>query len=418
MILLLLKRKALLLLQYASAALVPLVLTPHILKSIGLERFGQFSVLLAISAYVTATVQYAFPLQGPVELERSPNEPARVFVDILSAKALIFAILGLGCAAYVGLSEALRPDWGAYLMLLILPPLAAAANCTWFLQAKSDFLVPSLIGIAGTVAAVLVGMRWVGADSSLVWPALAITLGTLVSGVGTFVYTLVSRAEISSFCLRGASWLGACGSLKRGGPLFISQFISLLYTGAGTLVVAKLHGLPEAGVYGAMERIMNAVLGGMLLIHVASYPTLIQLFAEDRRKYLRLIQIVVFGYLVSVAVLLGSAMTMSEQILHFIYGDHAAPKLLLLLAGVWIASGIFGPALTGYLTVAGATRRVVRVNVLVVIVSLCCGIPAAYWFGGVGWMGAILIGQCVVLWEGVKCFRHEHRELGMRPESC
>ena len=70
--------------------------------------------------------------------------------------------------------------------------------------------------------------------------------------------------------------------------------------------------------------------------------------------------------------------------------------------------GVFGTALTGYLTVSGRSSEVWPLTLKVLISSVVIGVPGVFMFGGVGWLAALVISQFFVLHAGFKHWRREY----------
>ena len=91
------KANSILLIQYAVGSLVPLLLIPHIVSTIGLAEYGHLAVLMAWGSYGAAIVQYSFHLTGPkrvMQLETGETTTS-VFVDVTAAKTTLLFFVTL-----------------------------------------------------------------------------------------------------------------------------------------------------------------------------------------------------------------------------------------------------------------------------------------------------------------------------------
>jgi hypothetical protein len=70
--------------------------------------------------------------------------------------------------------------------------------------------------------------------------------------------------------------------------------------------------------------------------------------------------------------------------------------------------GIFGTALTGYLTVSGHSREVWPLTLKILVLSVAMGVPGVFLFGSVGWLAALVLSQFLVLHTGLKHWRREY----------
>jgi O-antigen/teichoic acid export membrane protein len=400
----LLSDNALLAVQYAAASLVPLLLVPHFMRALGPERFGVIAIIAALMGYASVIVQYAFALTGPADLaQREGGRTGReVFLDVLLARMLLLLpILVAGAGALTFVDAAHR----ALLAIMLALPVAAALNTGWYLQASGR--LPALVGLAviGVAFSLVLGFSQVdvGRPDSR-WAAAALAAGPLAFAVGSLAWALVTLpAE------RGVPSAGrALRALHRGRHVFISQFAAALYSLAGPLVVGAVGGIRAAGLYGAIERVANAVQAGLTLTHTAAYPQLTRLHADptSARRYARLFTYVIVVYGAAVVGLGVALLVMADPAQRFLFGMVTAETARLLwLAYAWVALGIAGPLVTGYWTASGQQHRILPLTWRVLLVSLPAGVLGASLLGGAGWLLALLAGQCLVLWQTTAAYR-------------
>lgn len=388
---------AILLIQYAASAVVPLVLVPHIVRSIGVEAYGGIAVAVAWASFGAIAVQYAFHLTGPKRVAQldAGESHARVFVEILVAKLVLLAC-ALPLMAVVSWSAFPQSATGVHVAVMLALPAGAALNSSWYLQARGQFLWISVAAIAGATAALWVGFQYVGgADVRSVWAAAWATVaGPVFAGAATFVAAavLVGRNALHAGVIRPTH------SLREGWPLFISQFVATLYVASGPIVISHLAGTSDAGAYSAVERIINAVVGACLLTHTAAYPRLAAAYAHDRSEYWRLLKFVVTGYTAVTALVALIVWSFRKALIEFLFGSDFEYDESLIAWGLgWLVLGVFGTAVTGYMTVSARTKEVLPITLKVLVLSFALGVPGVLVFGGAGWMASLVLSQVAVL---------------------
>lgn len=415
----LLSNNALLLFQYSVTALVSLLLIPHIVRTIGLERFGELAIALACANYGAVVVQYAFHLSGPRQIANLA--PGETDADIVS-RALASKICLLGIVILLVACGSIVSSWFGYrvslaqLLLMTSVPAGAALNTVWHLYAVGRFQYASLLSIVGASVSLAVGFFSVrnASAESLFAAAAALAVGHLIVGVGTLLTSmrlLVAKAQ-------RLMWRHPWIELRAGWPLFSSQFAAALYAASGPLAVAVLAGAGEAGAYAATERIANAVAGACLLTHTAAYPMLAKAYSEDRGAYLRLLRTVLAIYAAGAGAVVLAAIVLRDVVLAFMLGSAGTDYgLLLLLAAAWVILAIFGTALTGYLTVSGQSHRVLPLTLKVLCLSFLIGVPATAVWGASGWMAALCLAQAPVLLMAWHAWRSESQLVNERAVS-
>jgi O-antigen/teichoic acid export membrane protein len=190
--------------------------------------------------------------------------------------------------------------------------------------------------------------------------------------------------------------------------VFGSQFLAALYSFAGPIVVGMTAGDRAAGLYSAVERVAAALMAALTLTHTAAYPRLAASYGAARNDYLHLVRLVVGLHGAAVTGLGLLLFVFFEPVSRFVLGEATVETAWLLgLSWLWLASGIFGPLLTGYLTVSGPRGEIMRVTWHVLLVSLPAGCVAAWAFGGAGWLAALVMGQLLVLARALAAYRRE-----------
>ena len=70
---------------------------------------------------------------------------------------------------------------------------------------------------------------------------------------------------------------------------------------------------------------------------------------------------------------------------------------------------VFGPVLTGYLTVSGRSHEVWQLTLKILLYSAIMGVSFVSIFGAAGWLAALVFSQIlVVLPSGFKHWKREH----------
>lgn len=406
---------ALLAMQYAASVLVPLLLVPHIVRTIGAASYGRIAIAIAVMSLASVVVQYAFHLTGPADFAQAADadERRQVFIDVALARLLLLAVVVVLAAIAIplgALAAGRAPGDPAQMhwWLLLALPAGAALHSGWYLQATGRLIKLAVISITGALLALAVGFGGVvasRADAAL-WAALALALGPLAAGLGSFTAAVLTERSAGAH----ASLRRAIGAICQGWSVFASQFLAALYALAGPIVVGFTAGDRAAGLYSAVERVTSALTSGMALTHTAAYPRLAMSYPAARGDYLHLVRLVVGLYATGAAILGLMLLVFFEPISRFVLAEASAESALLLgLSWLWLALGIFGPLLTGYLTVSGARSEIMRVTWHVLLVSLPAGCVAAYAFGGAGWLAALVLGQGLVLARAIGAYRREAR---------
>jgi polysaccharide transporter, PST family len=398
-----------LIVQYTVTGLVPLVLIPHLVRTVGLAAYGDLAVALAAAAYGVVLVQYAFLQTGPKRLAQlRPGETVRgVFKEITLAK-IILLVPSLAAMAIVSIILPKGDHSYSQWLLLALLPFGAAIHSGWQLQTSGNFLQVCLISIFGASAAIFFGFKFVQASGiqDVMLASIALAVGPILAGLGTFVASLLRlRNEPADPCPTRP-----LNAMRDGWPLFVSQFTAALYGVSGSLVIRYAAGSEAAGAYSTVERVVGAIAGACLLGHTAAYPKLASLYTENRAAYWRLLHFVVITYLFCALVVTASALFWHVSLERYLFGATLPEggESLIWWGLAWIVLGVFGTALTGYFTVSGQQDKVWPLTLKILLSATILGIPASFSFGSWAWMAALVLSQLHVLWASAQVYRKEY----------
>lgn len=398
-----------LLVQYAVGSLVPLLLVPHIVKEIGLAEYGHIAVLMVWGNYGSVVVQYAFQMTGPKRLAclAIGETPASVFSDIAFAKILLLCIVFPVSAVFALFLMPIESTSSIAWTLLFAMPIAAGLNSVWFLQAQGNFLQVCILAIIGSLLTLYIGFSFVdGGNSRAVDFAVAVSVfGAVFIGMSTLLLAIFSiKSEVYEWKLTRA-----ISALKDGWHLFVSQFVSMIYSASGPIAINYLLDAKAAGAYSVTERVIGAFLAAALLTHTAAYPRLASAYVNNRVVYWKILKLILIGYLSLTLVIAGLAWSFRDLVVKFLYSEINGEHDLLLLFGlVWLVLGIFGTALTGYLTVSGRSREVWPLTLKILLFSFALGVPGVLFFGSAGWLAALVTSQVLVLQTGFKYWSREY----------
>jgi O-antigen/teichoic acid export membrane protein len=205
------------------------------------------------------------------------------------------------------------------------------------------------------------------------------------------------------------SVMRAISALREGWHLFISQFVSMLYSASGPIVIKYIIDAKAAGAYSITERVISALIAAALLTHTAAYPRLASAYINDRAGYWQMQKLILIGYSSVTIVFAVLVFSLRESVVRFLYGEITSDYDGLLFFGLaWLVLGIFGTALTGYLTVSGQSREVWPLNLKILALTVAMGVPGVFFFGGVGWMFALVLSQVLVIHTGIKHWRRAY----------
>jgi PST family polysaccharide transporter len=406
----LMRNQAALAMQYLANALIPLLLVPLILRTIGVAAFGLLSIAFTVGVYAALVVNYGFNFSAVPRLAvaRTGGRRRALSGSVVRARLVLLGgaggLLWLAIGGMAMLGVAPTP---AQILVAAAMPVAAALNMTWYLQGVERFGAIAWLSAASAALALCFGYFVLTAEVGDVEFAAgaALVCAPVLNGVLSALFAWRDGAFDAAF----RRWRSVGSELRRGRDFFFSQMVASMYGASGTVCIGSISGAAEAGAYAVTERAVNAVSGACLLVHTAVFPTLARCYSQDRSTYLRLLRWVVVAYLVSSGLVCAALAVIWPQALWYLYGASADDYSLLLgLSLLWMVSMLFGTLLTSYLSVAGRADENLPITLKALVLVFGIGLPGVLWFGATGWVIAMLAGQVMVgfiAWRAIRIDR-------------
>jgi polysaccharide transporter, PST family len=403
-----------LIMQYGANALVPLVLAPHVVRTIGMGEFGLLSMMLSIGSMAAIIVNYGYPMSAvPLIVQAKDNvQKYNQAMNIIFTKLCLFLVVTV--LMLVGIIIA-KTFFGyslqtAHAIMLFALPVAAALNMSWYLQATGRFRAITIASLVACLIAVSFGYFFVRTDSDtvIVYAAISFALAPIITGLVTLALgvslKLVKRRHFSLANIRV--------ELKRENSLFVSFAIAAVYGSSGVLLVGAFAGTYQAGLYSAAERIANAGSAICLLSHTAAYPKLAELYFADRRGYLKLLAVALVGYFLTALFIIGVIVMFWPLTLVYFFGSADQNTHWMLFAALaLVLTMISGNAYVGYLTVSGQSQQVLPLTTKILLLVFLIGVPMTLIFGGKGWLFAITLTQFTLGLLAIKKWYAEYKDV-------
>jgi O-antigen/teichoic acid export membrane protein len=321
-------------------------------RTLGDEGFGQWSTLMAVIGFAGY-----FGSMGldRVTVERAAADPDR---EALWVGALVTLRLALGVpvaalsailCAIVADDAAMRIA-GTLVSIVLLVSAASAIRVVFQLQVRNRLvtLVELVSGVvwAGVVAVVAL------AGGGLV----AFAFGFMLMQSATNLVYVALALRHADVRFRGTRHLW--GRLaKLGVPVGIAGLLTLGYGYIDQVIVFTMAGASDAGLYGAVYRMLERLQFIPATLLTTLFPVLVAARDHDRERLVRVLQITVEYLAMASLPALAISLAGPEAIVRLLFGDDfaaAAPAMPILMAAFGVIC--FG-YLTGHLVIAYELQR-------------------------------------------------------------
>ena len=388
--------------QYLFGAIIPIVLMPFVLREIGIKDFGIYSIFISWATMSSIFILYVFQLTGPIALEKikARNLKLDLTKEIFLAKLIIFIIWLIFLPFLLLITPYELDQLQNILLILILIPLSSLLNSSWFLQYHQKFLTLCKLSFIGALvpSIIILIIKLNGYKNDL---AIISTfyIYPFIIGIGSFIKSaqILSMKNIFLFLkINKKNIYGAIHKLKNNFSLFFSQMIALGYGVSGPIFVGYLTGPEEAGKFSILEKIFTPIISASLLTHTAAFPKLIELWRNDKKKYLHILLFVSKIYLLIILIIMSIYFFIQNKINIFVFGN-LENKHLFEAFLLWIFVAFSGPLLTSYLTISSQNIKVMQMNIFVLLLVLTISSMLTIKYGALGWILGLTIAHLPIL---------------------
>jgi O-antigen/teichoic acid export membrane protein len=373
--------------------LLGVFVTVAIVRHLGSAQFGKWATILAVINLVATMAPSAM---GRVIVPRAAAEPDRerqwlgAMIELQALLAIPAAVIALVVLAAISRGSDMRVA-GLIATLTVGAGVLAAYGLIWQLRVRNDLSVAmltlnSVLWAGGVLAVILTGSGLVALSIAFTASMTITSAVTALLARGTVKYDYAGGRELWREIIRVSV------------PVAIFGVSVTAYNQVDQLIVFGIAGSKDAGLYGAVYRILDQAG----VFPAAVLTTLTPIFASTHRMDLprvrRLLQAAAdnLGILSFGAVALAAAA--GGPILELLYGSDfrsaGAALVLLMLAYVVISLGyVFG----SMVVVLGVQRRLLRYSLLALGVNVGLNLILVSLFGYVAAAAVTVVTELLIL---------------------
>lgn len=275
---------ALVLLQ-GTNFIIPLIIMPYLITTIGIDGYGMVNFVQAIMVYFASITEYGFQASATRDLanaKKNPEMMSRIFSSVLVTKLLLlvvsFAILFVLVLSFSKFSVNTTAFLFGFFIVIgqtVLP--------VWFFQGVEEMKFITYLNVAAKLLFTILIFAFVKEDGDGPLVLLFLGLGNFISGIFG-VFLAVKKYHLNF------NWPGIKGvkqELKNGWDLFVANFSIVSYQSSNVFILGLFTSNLITGYYSVAEKIVLAIKQLLTVFLQATYPHVCQLATESVLKVKR-----------------------------------------------------------------------------------------------------------------------------------
>ncbi|MFH6767360.1 oligosaccharide flippase family protein [Gaetbulibacter aquiaggeris] len=362
--------------------LVPILVVPHLIKTVGLELYGMSAVAFSVSYFFSMIVDYGFNITGVNKLskESNPDNKTRVINNIIYTKGLIFLTILPICLFIYSFIISNPIELLVYIISLSLP-FASVLNLSWALQGLHRIKIWSLLTVFGQFVYLIFIYLFVKDKDDVILINLFYGIGIFVSGLSSLIYIIKNH----NFKFNKFIFSSIITELKGSYHFFLSNigsYTSLYFLGP---LVGSLISYEMAGVYSIIEKIYNIGRKPFGIYQTFMLPKISEQVNTSKTVAKRNIKNT-YGFVIMFVIIeLGALLIFHQEvILYFTSFNSNILESMLLLSLVGILIAIVNCPLALYLTALDRKQELMKIAIIAPLFGLLSGIFLINYFEIIG----------------------------------
>ncbi len=243
-------------LLYGFSHILPFLLMPYLLSTIGVAKYGLINFAIAFSFYFQVINEWGFDLSNVrhvVKNRDNPSELSKIFMSILTCKTILLCCSFLTYIFIVLIIPEFRKNELLY-VFAFLRLAGVIITPYWLFRSMEDMKFVTRISLIVKCICIVPIFFIVKKQGDYLWVMIFFALESVMSGIVSMF--IAQRRYKLSLC--GVRLSDVYFYFKDSVPFFTSVFLTRIYQTSNTFVLGLVCGETITGIYSAAEKLYNA----------------------------------------------------------------------------------------------------------------------------------------------------------------
>ena len=353
--------------------ILPLLLFPYLVHTLGIELFGLLAFSTATVAFLGAIVSYGFNLSGTQQIainKANKNKIDEIFNSIILVKLILLIISFFILLLMTTFIDRIATDKEVFFATFLLV-VGEAIFPIWFFQGieKMKFITYFRIGYK-LLYAISIFIFVKSAEDYLLVPLLN-GIGAILSGV-VALFLIRKKFDV---VFKFQKTLSIIFQFQNSWHIFISQIAGHFYVTINIFVLGMLSTNENVGYYSLAFKVYQAFRGLLKPVNQALFPFLSKKYIKNKTAYYKLVKQISMIY-VSVLVVLSVLLSLfSQEIIRLLAGvDIPESSELLQIFSITILFAV-GSFFTSLLIIKLKSKKLSKITFYTMILNMVMVYP-------------------------------------------
>lgn len=366
----------------------PLITIPYLARTIGVDRFGDLALAVAVVMYFQVLVDWGYNYLGVREVARHREDReivsliySRVFWGRFVLIYLSFVILVALTLVVPRLQTIALPLFFRFLVIF-----GYWLYSDWLFQGLEEMRYITIFNLCSSCLCTLSIFIFIKSPDDYIYQPLLMSMGFVISGLISFAYVSPSKG----IHLQRIPFIEVFRSLREGVDIFFNQATSVYLDQVSILLLGLWHPARANGLFDAGYKPLSVVQRFSSILSRAFYPLLARRIEQHR-----LFAIISLSLATLFSVICFVSAPMIIELL-FAPEFAEASTVLRIIAPSIIFSTLINVYGVNYLVQVGEERLLRNTTLLAVGVSLLIAFPLIYNCSWIGTAIAYLITKAIL----------------------
>jgi PST family polysaccharide transporter len=318
----------------ATNYLIPLITMPYMIRVVGTEKFGVISLIQALHYYFVIFVDYGFSITSTRELSIARSDKkklSKIFSRTFFAKILLLVISFICVSVIILLVPKFTIDMKAYFLGFLLV-IGQMLFPIWFFQGVEEMKFITYLNLFSKLIFVGLLFLFVQDQADYIWVIPIQAIGVIFASlVGILFVTSKFGIEL---IFPGSQTI--LDELKKGLPVFISNFSVTAYNSSNYLILGFFGGDLVVGIFSIAEKIMSLLRQILSMLSQAIFPKVCQMAVENHTRLKLFWRKLMIPFAVGLFFVSLSIAYFAPQILLLITEEKLPQAIGLLRVIIWV----------------------------------------------------------------------------------
>lgn len=300
--------------------LIPLLVLPYIIKTVGVSNYGKYAFIFSIVFYFLYITQYGFSLSAVRDIAQArenKNDVNIIFNRVIKTKVFVFSICTV-ILIIISLTFDLVKNDLFLLYTTYLIVLGDVLNPTWLYQGMEKMKFMTIVNVVSKITYILLVFLVIKQTSDYKYIGLLQASGFLLAGITSFFMAI----QVFKLKIVKVSFSEVIQQLRKGFSSFITLVMPMLYVNTSTFLLGVFGTTTQVAYFDSAYKISNGFVSVNQILTSVFYP-----FVNRRSdKFMIVSVLLVFsGAIMSII-----CFVLSGWIVNFLFGPEMFNSVLVL----------------------------------------------------------------------------------------